>query len=314
MSSILRAHGVLPTEVVCPRCQTPCSHFTSPNNVWICNNTVPIPHTRRRKRCNFSVSDRKGSFLQRIKLPTDKLIMFITMFLSNMWEHRAARLELDICIKTSVDWRSMCSEVLINWVGNQEPIGGEGVVVEIDESVLVKRKYNKGRPLSQVWVFGGIERLSKKKFIIPLLDGNESMRRDKETLIPLIQRYIKPGSIIMSDCWAAYSRLSELGYRHHQINHSENFVDPSDETIHTQCIERLWGSLKKKCKRPGMKKLYLRQYISRFLFLEAYEPEERLHIFLIEAKKFYPPGSEPSLSREAEAEANQETDSEEDSD
>lgn len=63
-----------------------------------------------------------------------------------------------------------------------------------------------------------------------------------------------------------------------------------------------------------MKKLYLRQYISRFLFLEAYEPEERLHIFLIEAKKFYPPGSEPSLSREAEAEANQETDSEEDSD
>jgi predicted nucleic acid binding AN1-type Zn finger protein len=38
-----------------------------------------------------------------------------------------------------------------------------------------------------------------------------------------------------------------------------------------------------------MKKLYLRQYISRFLFLEAYEPEERLHFFLIEAKKSYPP-------------------------
>ena len=53
-------------------------------------------------------------------------------------------------------WKFWCSEVLENWVGHQEPIG-EGIVVEIDESVMVQRKYNRGRPLSQVWLLGEIE-------------------------------------------------------------------------------------------------------------------------------------------------------------
>ncbi|KAK2723226.1 hypothetical protein QYM36_001787 [Artemia franciscana] len=161
-----------------------------------------------------------------------------------------------------------------------------------------------GRPLSQVWVFGRIEMVSKRKFIIPVLDGGETLRRDKETLITLIQRYIRPGSIIVSIYWAAYSSLSDLGFTHHQINHFNNFVDP-DVTIPTQFIEKLWWSLKKNCKRLGMRSMYLKQYIAKFLFLETYEPEEHLHYFLTEAKKPYPLGSEPSPSRVVEAEAKQ---------
>ena len=71
------------------------------------------------------------------------------------------------------------------------------------------------------------------KYITPLLDSGGTLRRDIETLIPLIQRYIRPGTIIMSDCLATYSSLSDLGFIHHQISHSNNFVDPEDVSSHT---------------------------------------------------------------------------------
>ena len=101
-------------------------------------------------------------------------------------------------------------------------------------------------------VFGGIER-ERKKNIVLLTNGQKVLQRKKETLIPIIKKYIKPGSVIYSDKWGAYSTLSNHGYTHYQINHSANFVDPQDCSIHTQNIESLWRCFKKHSKRPEMK-------------------------------------------------------------
>ena len=78
------------------------------------------------------------------------------------------------------------------WFDQQEPIGGPGKTVEIDETILVRRKYNRGRVLAQVWLFGGIERETKKKFIVPLVEE----KRDKVTLFGYIQKFVLPGSTI----------------------------------------------------------------------------------------------------------------------
>jgi len=45
-------------------------------------------------------------------------------------------------------------------------------------------------------------------------------------LIPIIQRVVVPGATILSDKWAAYCTLSQLGYTHQTFNHSRNFKDP----------------------------------------------------------------------------------------
>jgi hypothetical protein len=52
--------------------------------------------------------------------------------------------------------------------------------------------------------------------------------RKASTLLPIIQRYIQPGTEIHSDCWAAYNGISSLpeGYTHLTVNHRTNFVDP----------------------------------------------------------------------------------------
>ena len=65
--------------------------------------------------------------------------------------------------------------------------------------MLAKRKYNRGRRIPERWIFGGIERTPQGRgFLI------EVPNRQRATLWPIIQRYIRPGSRIVTDCWSAY--------------------------------------------------------------------------------------------------------------
>jgi len=68
-------------------------------------------------------------------------------------------------------------------------------VVEIDESKFGRRKYYRGHRVEGQWVFGGIERITGKCFLVPV------ERRDKNTLLELIKQWILPGTLIISDCW-----------------------------------------------------------------------------------------------------------------
>jgi hypothetical protein len=49
--------------------------------------------------------------------------------------------------------------------------------------------------------------------------------RIAETLLPIIQKYILPGTTIISDGWSAYKRIGELSerYIHMVIKHSGNY-------------------------------------------------------------------------------------------
>ena len=59
-------------------------------------------------------------------------------------------------------------------------LGGNDVVVQIDESHLFKNKYNVGRipqTMRQVWVFGMVEDVENGRLFMQLVKS-----RDKETL------------------------------------------------------------------------------------------------------------------------------------
>ena len=83
-----------------------------------------------------------------------------------------------------------------------------------------------GKQEEGVWVFGGIEQESKKCFLKIVED------RSAATLIPIIKRYVKPGSVILSDCWKAYSSLKE-GYTHLTVNHSVTSKTRKQELVLT---------------------------------------------------------------------------------
>ena len=63
-------------------------------------------------------------------------------------------------------------------------IGGPGIKVEIDESKFGQRKYNRGRWQEGHWVFGGVEKITGRAFMVKVA------QRDAATLISIIRQYI----------------------------------------------------------------------------------------------------------------------------
>ncbi|KAG7518072.1 hypothetical protein JOB18_023807 [Solea senegalensis] len=123
-------------------------------------------------------------------------------------------------------------------------IGGRRAFVAIDESKFRhKRKYGLGRFgktwRRRSWVFGMMEvRRSRRRPVLKLVET-----RSRRTLLPIIRKYVRPGSEIISDCWRSYNRLSHDGYIHYQVNHQRYFVHPGTGA-HTQHIERAWRTYK----------------------------------------------------------------------
>ena len=184
-----------------------------------------------------------------------------------------------------VDWCNFCREVCATVIETKsEPIGGVGKVLEIDESKFGKRKYHCGRRVDGVWVFGGIERESKRCFLVSVED------RSAATLVPIIKQYILPGTKIMSDCWKSYDKLEEEGYIHGTVNHSIEFVN-SDTGDHTQTIESTWRAVKRSLPRSGTTKDHYNSYFAEFIFRRQYlaHSEDRLMALFKETNEVYRP-------------------------
>ena len=109
-------------------------------------------------------------------------------------------------------------------------------------------------------MFGGVERESANYFLIPV------GKRDKATLLPLIKKYILPGSTINSDCWRAYSELKEHNYIHQTVNHSKTFKDPLTGAC-TNTIEGLWRIAKHRIPHYRRQNKDFTGYLAKFMFL-----------------------------------------------
>ncbi|XP_049329705.1 uncharacterized protein LOC125795242 [Astyanax mexicanus] len=146
-------------------------------------------------------------------------------------------------------------------------IGGRHAFVVLDESKFRhKRKYNRGRlgrtwRRKRSWVFGMLEvRGERRRPVLKLVK-----RRSRRHLERIVEKYVKPGSQVISDCWRAYHNLQQRGYIHFQVNHQRFFVHPQTGA-HTQHIERAWRTYKETVYRyrGNLSEMSLRQTL-RFI-------------------------------------------------
>lgn len=162
--------------------------------------------------------------------------------------------------------RDICSKNLL-----QMPdliLGGPGIVVQVDESVISRRKYHRGRVVKEKWVMGLYDTSTKRGMVMYIPN------RRAETLLDVILKHVKPGTEIWTDCWSGYRCLSTLGnvsqFIHKTVNHSQNFVDPATNTC-TNMVEGYWAKLKAYLRKLNvLNSKFLPEYIDQFLWKEHY--------------------------------------------
>ena len=241
---------------------------------WRCN----------RRTCRAvrpTISPLRNTFFDEIKLPILKALRLMVCWFFGIKVSKAS-VHCEVDGRTAVDFYSFCREVCrVVSAHDQEQVGGPGDIVEIDESHLFTRKNHRGRMLRRaIWVFGGISRLTKKRFAVQV------RRRDRATLWPIMQKHIAQGSFVFSDEWAAYAGCAVLGFsRHLSVNHSLMFAkrvriqghfpllghfNPitgrTTVNINTNTKERAWGELKRclrRCRSVPMVQNYIGEYLYR---------------------------------------------------
>jgi hypothetical protein len=94
--------------------------------------------------------------------------------------------------------------------------------------------------------------------------------RSAGTLLPIIQRVVRSGTVIHSDEWLAYNKLSSFGFAHNKICHKYHFVCP-ETGIHTQNVESYNNKIKIEIKkRKGMCVGQHEDFFKEFMFKERF--------------------------------------------
>ena len=144
-------------------------------------------------------------------------------------------------------------------------IGGENVVVQLDESKFGKRKYNRGHRVEGVWVFGGVEVTEQRRLFAVVVNA-----RDNQTLNELILQHVLPGSIVVTDGWKGYSQFkqNEL-FSHQSVNHSMEYVNVAG--FHTNHIEGTWNGIKMRIPPQSRTKRRIHGRLFEFIWRRTHE-------------------------------------------
>ena len=262
----LKGKNLIAHTMQCPTCNTPMHWQSYPRAidkyVWRCLNKECAKH-----KCRISI--RHGSFYAGSKLPLQTWVHAMFLWCEEVGAQKSSKI-LGISMKSIVDVWSFFREVCENhFITNPIHLGGHGVIVEIDESLFShKPKHHRGRSTkSEQWVFGLAD--TSVKPCVGYMEIVES--RSAENLLPIIKRVARPGSVIHSDQWRAYTNITrDIGLAHHTVNHSLNFVDPVTG-VHTQTIESYWNRQKSKIKTMrGCRRNFLNSYLQEFMWRERY--------------------------------------------
>ena len=240
---LLQEMEILPTTATCSTCHTSMGQYKTNHHY----------HYFECGKCHHKTSILHNTVLSNSNMKLREFVLLMYQFCGHHKTYETVIKETHLpqpgyketylCGNTINKWfsyfRYLCMEDAMK---NVQKIGGEDDVVEMDETMCGKMKYGKGDPTKRrgQWLFGGKSR-STGLFFMALCPKN---KRTRKALWPIVQAYVKQGTMLHTDGWRAYRRLPELGYLHRWVDHSKHYVSPQDRKLHTNGIEGLWGVFK----------------------------------------------------------------------
>ena len=134
--------GLMAKERVCPMCDGEMSLARCVDRSdlfkWECG------RQEKSKRHQAEISIRKGGWFEKSKMTLEEILKLTYWWCQDL-DQAQIKHELGLAESTGVDWDSFCREVCeITLLENSARLGGDGKIVQIDESKFGKRKYHRG--------------------------------------------------------------------------------------------------------------------------------------------------------------------------
>lgn len=217
------------TNFNCPKCERPAKYSRVKG--------------RRAYQCNWCAHQlypTAGTPFDRTR--TSLRDWFYVMFLFTTTRNGVAakRVEREIGVTYKTAWR-MCHEIrkYMGALDSDDPLGGVGETVEIDETLIGGSVSGKGQGYkgNKTCVVGMLER-----------DGELVTRvvqsRTKVAMHALINAQVLPGTTVNTDEFGGYKDLCHAGYKHVRVNHAAGeYARPCGAGVNA--IEGFWAQLKR---------------------------------------------------------------------
>ena len=198
-----------------------------------------VPKVWRCHRCKREVSVLTGSFFANYSIRLSLICFSLTFLLEGIPMCSIHRL-LNVSLRFLTNFSNHVHDMVFlrGYKFHSEiQIGGSNKIVEIDETFYG----------NNFIIFGGICHHDHECFMemVPNIQI--------ETIDPIIRKYVKPGTRVVSDGAGLYTNLKNrmpvIVSEHHVVVHSR-FQWVNDAGFTTNHIENLWGQLKKECPTP----------------------------------------------------------------
>ena len=239
-----------------------------------CGSHMSRSYARMKFRCLSSSCQRQLNIRAHTFFSGNKLKAHQILLLAKLWVDRvgvASSILLtghspDTVVQFYNHFRCLVSSTLVE---EDRIIGGPGVIVEVDETKLGKRKYNRGHRVEGVWVVVGVERTVERRAFAVSVE-----KRDADTLREIVLNHVRPGSVIHTDLWKGYSWLDGDGrYSHGTVNHSVGFKD-GETGVHTNYVEGTNNGLKIRIPVRSRVREGIEEHLGEFLWRRKHESDD----------------------------------------
>ncbi len=215
------------------------------------------------EHCGHQVYPTAGTPFHRTRTSLRDWFFVMFQFCASRNGVAAKEVERQIGVTYKTAWR-MCHEIrkYMAAVDGDEPVGGFGKGVEVDETFVGGYERNGQDGRGKTIVFGV---MAKGGDIITQVVPN----RRRNTLLPLIQQHVRPRSDIHTDTHVSYLTIRAFnGYGHQMVNHDAGEYVSRSTGATVNGIEGFWAQLKRGINgtHVHVSEKYLPNYLGEFEF------------------------------------------------
>lgn len=190
--------------------------------------------------CGHQLYPTAGTPFDRTRTPLRDWFFVMFQFCSSRNGVAAKDVERQLGVTYKTAWR-MCHMIreYMGSLDSEDPLGGCGEVVEIDEMIVGGSVSGRGSGY-----------MGNKTVVVGMLErGGELITRvvtsrTKIAMHALIQGHVLPGTTISTDEMGGYKDIADKGYRHIKVNHNRSQY-ATKEGAGVNAIEGFWAALKR---------------------------------------------------------------------